>query len=87
MPHSSQTNGYSSTVELNLAVDGRLLSLHAIGPDRITLREAYEAPPGPATVVMRVDGREDRWSVLLPEGLTADRRTARVENVTLQSLE
>jgi hypothetical protein len=36
---------------------------------------------------MRVDGREDRWSVLLPEGLTADRRTARVENVTLQSLE
>jgi hypothetical protein len=85
MVSAPQHNGYSSNVELNLEIRGRLLALHAIGPDLITLREGYEAPPGPATVIMRVDGREDRWSVLLPDGLLKGERTARVEQVAFHA--
>ena len=81
MIQPSQTNGYSSTVDLSLELVGETISLHAIGPDLITLREAYEAPPGPATVVMRVDGRERRWSVLLVDGLRPDSKIARVERL------
>ncbi len=85
MIQPSQTNGYSSTVDLSLEFAGETISLHAIGPDRITLREAYEAPPGPATVVMRVDGRERRWSVLLVDGLRPDSRIARIEQVSCEA--
>jgi hypothetical protein len=81
MARTSQTNGYSSTVDLSLELAGETISLHAIGPDRITLREAYEAPPGPATVVMRVDGSEHRWSVILLDGLRPDSKVARTEQV------
>jgi hypothetical protein len=81
MIQASRTNGYSSTVDLSLELAGETISLHAIGPDRITLREAYEAPPGPATVVMRVDGSEHRWSVILVDGLRPDSKIARTEQV------
>jgi hypothetical protein len=79
MSRPSQSYGYSSTVDLNLELAGETISLHAIGPDRITLREAYEAPSGPATVVMRVDSRERRWCVRLVDGLRPDSRIARIE--------
>lgn len=85
MGSAPQTYGYSSNVELNLELRGRILPLHAIGPDRVTLREEYEAPPGPATVIMRIDGQEDRWNVVLPDGLQRGDKTARIDRVASQS--
>lgn len=82
MSQNSRNYRYSSTVDLNLELVGETISLHAIGPDRITLREAYEVPTGPATVVMRVDGDERRWSVLLVDDLRRDSRIARIEQVS-----
>jgi hypothetical protein len=43
-------------------------TLAEIGPDFVTLKEPQDLAPGPATVVMRVDGRERRWSVNLSVG-------------------
>jgi hypothetical protein len=85
MIQASHYNGYSSTVDLSLELAGETISLHAIGPDRITLREAYVAPPGPATVVMRVDGEECRWSVLLVDGLRRESCIARIEQVSSEA--
>lgn len=85
MLQASHNNGYSSSVDLSLELAGETISLHAIGPDRITLREAYEAPPGPVTVVMRMDGDECRWSVVLLDGLRRDSRIARIEQVSFDT--
>ena len=79
MIQPSQNNGHSSTVELSLRLATRTLPLAAIGPDRITLRESYDAPASDATIIMRVDGDERRWNVFLVDGLQAGSRLARIE--------
>src|SRR5688572_21645336 len=84
MIQASQPNGYSSDVELTLALRDARLSLSAIAPDSITLRECYEAPPGPATVLMKVDGREHRWNVYLTDGLKLGSCDARVQRLSYE---
>ncbi len=64
-------------MRLDLVLAERTISLHAIGPDKIRLREPVEAAPCEAEVVMRVDDFEDRWAVYLPDGLSANQLEAR----------
>jgi hypothetical protein len=77
MSEPQRAYGYSAKVSLNLEVDGRLISLHQIGPDSIWLREPIDLPPGDATVIMHVDEFEQQWAVYLPDGLSANSREAR----------
>jgi hypothetical protein len=69
--------GYSAEVELNLQLGDRVISLHAVGPERVKLREPIDAPPGPAEVIVIVDGDEERTPVMLPDGLSRDSKYAR----------
>jgi len=69
--------GHSSCVQLKLVVGEQVYELHAIGPGEICLREPAELAPCEALVVMQVDGHEDRWSVYLPDGLSAGNLEAR----------
>jgi hypothetical protein len=60
--------GHSSNVELFLLAGNQSLKLAQIGPSFVTLREPAELPPGDAEILMKVDGRERRWSVSLTHG-------------------
>lgn len=63
-------SGYSAEVQLRLVIGERVLPLAQVGPDRIVLRESADCPPTAAEIVMHVDGRERRWPVYLPDGIS-----------------
>ena len=60
--------GYSSNVRLFLLTNGQSHKLAQIGPDFVRLRQPAEIPPGPAEILMIVNGVEHRWSVTLKVG-------------------
>jgi hypothetical protein len=69
--------GYSAEIDLRLQLGEQIISLHAVGPERIKLREPMDAPPGPAEVIVIIDGEESRSPVMLPDGLSRDSKYAR----------
>ena len=69
--------GYSAEVRLHLEVAGRILELAQIGPDSVILRTTAEIHPCEAEVVMRVDGRQRRWPVYLPDGISSQAKRVR----------
>ncbi|MGD9853375.1 MAG: hypothetical protein AB7U20_00330 [Planctomycetaceae bacterium] len=54
--------GHSAEIDLRLQLGDRVISLHAVGPERVTLREPTEAPAGPAEVIVCIDGRRAELS-------------------------
>jgi hypothetical protein len=67
------TLGYSARVDLKLLVNGRLLDVAQVGPDRCVLRNPVELPQGTeGEIIMHVDNHERRWHVLLFEGANSD---------------
>lgn len=77
MIQPSSDFGYSAEVDLRLQLCDRVISLHAVGSERIKIREPIDAPPGPAEVIVCIDGRERRSPVMLPDGLSRDSKYAR----------
>ncbi len=73
-------NGHSAEVRIDLILNGRTLSVGQLGPDFLVLDQPAEQPAGTADILMRVDGREQRWTVRLPEGLCLARRKARISH-------
>jgi len=70
---TSWETGYSSKVDIYLLVDGQRLGVAQVGPDTFFLSKPAEIPAGiQATIVIEVDGREDRHLVLLYEGASLD---------------
>jgi hypothetical protein len=59
-------------------VIGSTLAVAQLGPDFLILRQTIDHPPTEATIVMRVDAKERRWSVNLPDGLSANRERAAI---------
>jgi hypothetical protein len=68
---SAAHRAYSADVSIRLWVDGTLLPVAQLGPDFLLLDAGIDHPPGSASIVMRVDDRERRWRVRLPEGISA----------------
>jgi hypothetical protein len=66
--------GYSADVRLTLEKEGRIFSLSAIGPNHIVLRGPIAFDAGAADVVMKVDGREQRWPVYVDAAVPFDER-------------
>jgi hypothetical protein len=54
---------HSSQVTLRLAVNERTIPLAQIARDWVILAEPTELEPGPAEVVLHVDGTPERWTV------------------------
>lgn len=79
MNASIPTAGYSSMVRLELVVGDQTLELGQIGPDLIHVRTPVSLPPCDADVVMHIDGRERRWPVRLPDGISSHSRLVRTE--------
>jgi hypothetical protein len=72
--------GRSADVKIELRINGLVIPVAQLGPDFLILDDPVEHPPRDAEIVLRVDKNEHRWRVALPDGLSFDRRTIRIEN-------
>ncbi len=63
---------HSARVEMLLIVNGASISITQMGPDFLFIEPAGEHPPGDATIVLQVDRSERRWTVRLPDGISAN---------------
>lgn len=59
---------------MTLLLNGDTIPIAQMGPDFLILDEPVDHPPCVADVVLSVDGKEERWSVRLPEGIQRNRR-------------
>jgi hypothetical protein len=78
---SSQTSvdRFSTVADFELVAAGRSYSVAQVARDFIILETAVEIAPGPATLVIRVNGEELRRDIELPDG--ANRSSERVRIV------
>lgn len=69
---AEQTYGaHSAQVEMRLIVNGESIGITHMGPDFLFIESADDHPPGDATIILQVDQSERRWTVRLPEGISA----------------
>ena len=77
MGDNRTTPSYSARVCMNLHLNGSVLSISHLAPAYLILSKPIDHPPTQAEIAISVDGRESRWAVELPEGLSAtSRRTS-----------
>ena len=50
---------------------GHSIPVAQLGPDFLLLDAPADHPPGPASILLRVDQSERRWDVRLPNGISA----------------
>jgi hypothetical protein len=62
--------GRSAEVQMELSVNGHVLSIGQLGPDFIILDDPCEHPPDNAEIMVSIDGHERRWRVHLPNGIS-----------------
>ena len=65
--HTPHPARYSSVVKLRMIANGRTYPLAQVSSKFVILREPTPIPPGPATVIVDVDGDERCWEVILME--------------------
>jgi hypothetical protein len=63
--------GHSADVRISLIFSGHSIPVAQLGPDFLLLDAPAAHPPGPASIVLRVDQTERRWDVHLPDGISA----------------
>ncbi|HWW02484.1 MAG TPA: hypothetical protein VNZ64_22490 [Candidatus Acidoferrum sp.] len=68
---SSGQGGHSADVRINLVFNGQSIPVAQLGPGFLLLDAPADHPPGEASIVLRVDQIEERWNVLLPDGILA----------------
>lgn len=67
---------HSSVADFQLLVQGQSYDVVQVAPEFLILATPTEIPPGPAELVIRLEGRETRRRLTLPDG--ASRGSARV---------
>lgn len=63
---------------MRLELDGVALPIAQLGPDFLILEQAIEREATNAEIVLRVDASERRWTVSLPDGLSAAAQRTRI---------
>ena len=78
---SSQTSvdRFSTVADFELLAAGRSYSVAQVAPEFLILEQAADIPPGPATLIIRAEGRELHRSLHLLDG--ASRSSTRVRIV------
>jgi hypothetical protein len=69
---SSGQGGHSADVRISLLFNGHSIPVAQLGPGFLLLDEPSDHAPGEASIVMRVDQSERRWTVRLPSGISPD---------------
>ena len=67
----SSHGGHSDDVRISLLFCGHSIPVAQLGPGFLLLDAPADHPPGPASILLRVDQRERRWNVRLPNGISA----------------
>jgi hypothetical protein len=70
--------GHSADVEMELILNGTVVSIAQLGPDFLILREPFDHPPSHAELVPSIDGKVRRWAVALPDGVSRDEERVRI---------
>lgn len=63
---------------MHLSVNGHIFRIGQLGPDFLILDDPIDHPPADAEVTMSIDGDVSRWSVRLPDGVSATRSETRI---------
>ncbi len=62
-------DGYSAEVEIYLLIGGKRREVAQVAGDTLVLRDEHPIPPGTAaTLVIKIDGQEEREEIFLREG-------------------
>jgi hypothetical protein len=72
------STGHSADVRMQLFVDGHVLSIGQLGLGFMILENPTDHGPMEAEVAMSVDGRESRWTVHLPDGISSTEPHTRI---------
>ena len=68
---AEHNNGaHSAQVEMLLLVNGDSIGITHMGPDYLLIESPADHPPGEASIMLKVDDRENRWKVMLPDGIS-----------------
>jgi hypothetical protein len=67
----SSHGGHSADVRISLMFSGHSIPVAQLGPDFLLLDAPTDHPPGPGSILLRVDQSERRWDVRLPNGISA----------------
>ena len=63
---------YSAIIKGELRIGDRTIRLAQVGPEFVIVDAALELPPGPAILIIDVDGEITRREIDLPHGAPAD---------------
>ena len=77
---SSNHSGHSADVRISLIFNGHSLPVAQMGPGFLLLDVPSDHPPGEASIILRVDQSERRWTVRLPNGISADSKRVAITN-------
>ena len=64
--------GHSADVRINLILNGNSIPVAQLGPGFLLLDAPGDHSPCEASLVLRVDESERRWTVRLPNGISSD---------------
>ena len=56
---------------MQLLVNGSNIGIMQMGPDFLFIEPVVAHAAGEATIILKVDDKEQRWKVWLPEGIAA----------------
>jgi hypothetical protein len=76
----SSHGGHSADVRISLVFSGHSILVAQLGPDFLLLYAPADHPPGPASILLRVDQSERRWDVRLPNGISATSKRVTLNN-------
>ena len=65
---------HSAKVEMRLLVNGGSIGITHMGRDFVLIESPADHPPGEASILLKVDDSESRWSVRLPNGISKNSR-------------
>jgi hypothetical protein len=68
-------DGYSAHVEVYLLINTERINIAQIGNGSFILRDAHVIPPSTtATLVVKVDDKEEREEIFIRDGVTSNRQ-------------
>jgi hypothetical protein len=75
---SGHQGGHSADVKIDLVLNGHSIPVAQLGPGFLLIDEPADYPPGEASLILRVDESTERWTVRLPEGISASSKRVNI---------
>ncbi|MEX0703901.1 MAG: hypothetical protein WD069_17510 [Planctomycetales bacterium] len=76
MTTKSSNLRFSTVADFDLIVNGRSYPVAQVAPKFLILETATAIPPGPATLIIRVDGEEERRTIEIVKASSTSTRVS-----------